>query len=149
MFKSDNAAELTSNKLENLLKESGVKHELSSPYNPEQNGLIERPNRTLLNKVRALLIGAGLPKYFWGEALEAAVYLYNRTPHSSLNNKSPYEIRYNKPPNLDNIRVFRSIAYYSRSKPKKLDSRVYKAILIGYSDTKNYKLYDLERKRVV
>ena len=149
MFKSDNAKELISSKVETLFKESGVKHELSSPYNPEQNGLIERPNRTLLNKVRALLLEAKMPKYFWGEALEAAIYLYNRTPHSSLNYKSPYEVRYNRSPSLDNIRIFGSIAYYSRSKPKKLESRTRKAILLGYSDAKNYKLYDLESKRTV
>ena len=149
VLKSDNAKELVSSKVETLLKNSGVKHELSSPYNPEQNGLIERPNRTLLGKVRALLLESGLPKTFWGEALEAAVFLYNRTPHSSLGFKSPYELRYNKPPNLDNIRIFGSIAYYTRVKAKKLDTRAKKAILIGYSDSNIYKLYDLESRRVV
>ncbi|CAK1367509.1 unnamed protein product [Cercospora beticola] len=119
VLKSDNAKELVSSKVETLLKNSGVKHELSSPYNSEQNGLIERPNRTLLGK---------------GEALEAAIFLYNRTPHSSLGFKSPYELRYNKPPNLDNIRIFGSIAYYTRVKAKKLDTRAKKAILI---DSKN------------
>ncbi|CAK1360487.1 unnamed protein product [Cercospora beticola] len=149
ILKSDNAKELVSSKVETLLQNSGVKHELSSPYNPEQNGLIERPNRTLLGKVRALLLESGLPKTFWGEALEAAIFLYNRTPHSSLGFKSPYELRYNKPPNLDNIRIFGSISYYTRVKAKKLDTRAKKAILIGYSDSNIYKLYDLESRRVV
>ncbi|CAK1360853.1 unnamed protein product [Cercospora beticola] len=147
VLKSDNAKELVSSKVETLLKNSGVKHELSSPYNPEQNGLIERPNRTLLGEIRALLLESGLPKTFWGEALEAAVFLYNRTPHSSLGFKSPYELRYNKPPNLDNIRIFGSIAYYTRVKAKKLDTRAKKAILIEYSDSNIYKLYNLESRR--
>ncbi|CAK1354284.1 unnamed protein product [Cercospora beticola] len=130
-LRTENSDSNSSNKRPRL-KNSGVKHELSSPYNPEQNGLIERPNRTLLGK---------------GEALEAAIFLYNRTPHSSLGFKSPYELRYNKPPNLDNIRIFGSIAYYTRIKAKKLDTRAKKAILIEYSDLNIYKLYDLESRR--
>ncbi|CAK1367765.1 unnamed protein product [Cercospora beticola] len=114
-LRAENSDSNSSNKRPRL-KNSSVKHELSSPYNPEQNGLIQRPNRTLLGK---------------SEALEAAIFLYNRTPHSSLGFKSPYELRYNKPPNLDNIRIFGSIAYYTRVKAKKLDTRAKKAILIG------------------
>ena len=62
VYKSDNTKELVSNKVETLFKQTGVIHETSAPYTPEQNGLIERPNRTILSKVRAMLLEANLPK---------------------------------------------------------------------------------------
>lgn len=148
VFKSDNAKELTSTKVKELFTKEGVLQETSTPYAPEQNGLIERPNRTLLNKVRAMLLEANLPKWLWGEALKTAVYLYNITPHSSLEYKSPYEYKYNKKPDYSIIRIFGSIAYYRHYKLKKLDSRARKAILVGFGQNQ-YKLLDLESKKLV
>ena len=56
----------------------------SAAYTHEQNGLIERINRTILEKVRCLLFTVKLPKYLWGEVVSAAVYLYNRTLYSQI-----------------------------------------------------------------
>ena len=84
----------------------------------------------------------------WGEALLASVYLYNRTPHSSINYKTPYELKNKEKPNISNIKVWGSIAYYKNkgNKIKKLDSRANKGVLIGYGQNQ-YRIWDLELKR--
>jgi len=97
-----------------------------------------------MTKVRALLFQAGLPNYLWGEALETAVFLYNRTPHSALNGKTPYKMKYSVKPDLSIIRVFGSITFYKvkgLGSQFKLKVRASKAILLGFSD--NAEVYKL------
>ncbi|KAK4388364.1 Retrovirus-related Pol polyprotein from transposon TNT 1-94 [Sesamum angolense] len=72
-----------------LCDECGTKRHRTNPYTPQQNGVAERMNRTLLEKVRCMLISSGLPKSFWGEALVTAAYLINRFPSVPLNGKIP------------------------------------------------------------
>ncbi|GBP08162.1 Retrovirus-related Pol polyprotein from transposon TNT 1-94 [Eumeta japonica] len=70
------------------LKETG---KTSTPYTPQQNGLSERMNRTLLEKARCMLINANLQKSLWAEAIRTAAYITNRTPTRALNYKTPEE----------------------------------------------------------
>ena len=101
--------------------------------------------------VRALLYTSNLPLYLWGEAVNAAVYIYNRTPHSSLKGgKTLYEIYNNI--ELDylniNIRVFSLIAYYKiKTYIIKLEPRAKKALIVGYG-ANSYRLLDLETNNV-
>ncbi|EME43360.1 hypothetical protein DOTSEDRAFT_132297, partial [Dothistroma septosporum NZE10] len=149
VLKSDNALEFLTEEFEKLLEDSSIIRELSAPYCPEQNAIIERPNRTIMSKVRALLYEANLPKYLWGEAVLVAVFIYNYTLHASLGFKTPYELRYRTKPDLNNIKIFGSIAYYRNPSPKKLETRVNKAILLGYTDYSNYKLLDLNSHKII
>ena len=80
-----------SNKFEDYLKKEGIRHEYTIPMTPEQNGVSERMNRTLVEKVRSMLIDSKLHQCFWAEALSTALYLLNRSPTKSLNNKTPFE----------------------------------------------------------
>src|SRR3954465_9962850 len=94
-----------------------------------------------------MLITANLPRYLWGEAAEAAVYLYNRTPHSALEFKTPFELKYQTKPNLDNIKTFGSIAYYKvKTHITKLDEQANAAVLIGYGNNQ-YRVFDLKINR--
>jgi hypothetical protein len=132
---SDNAKEYKDNKFVTLFKEKGVISTYTAPYTPAQNGVSERFNRTIMNKVRAMLISTGLPKMLWGEAVLAATYVYNRTPHSSLEGYiTPYEARYKQKPDISNIRVWGSISYKKEPNEllRKLDNRANPYILIGY-----------------
>lgn len=105
-FHSDNAREYKTEQFKALFKEKGVIATYSAPYTPAQNGISEIFNRTIINKVRAMLISSGLPKALWGEAVLAATYIYNRTPHSSLEGFiTPYEARYGQKPDITNIRT--------------------------------------------
>jgi len=150
IFASDNGTEFTNNKFKRLLINSGIIHQLSPAYTHEPNGFIERINRTILNKARSLLFNSNTPLYLWGEAVLAATYLYNRTPHSALNNKTPYELKYNSKPNISNIRVWGSITYYKNkgNNIKKLEPKANKGILIGYSQNQ-YRIWDFNLNKPI
>lgn len=136
--------EFKSNDLTNYLNSKGIITRFSAPYNPSQNGAAEIINKVLFNKVRALLINSNLPKSLWGEAILTATYLYNRTPNSSINYKTPYYLKYNKLPNLSNIKIFGSLTYHKEPKDfiKKLDPRATIYYLIGFNSNNLYKLYN-------
>ena len=76
-LRTDNGGEYVSNKFDSYLKEEGIHHELTVPKIPEQNGVAERLNRTLVEIARSMLLDAKLPKKYWGEAVCTAVYLKN------------------------------------------------------------------------
>jgi transposase InsO family protein len=90
-IRSDNGGEYVSNAMATYLRKHGIQHERTARYGPEQNGIAERANRTLQEKVRAMRIGAGLPVDLWGEVMSTAVYIGNRLPTKSLVKSTPYE----------------------------------------------------------
>ena len=148
-LKSDQGREFLNKRMKETCSKYGIVQQYSAAYTPEQNGLSERINRTILEKVRCLLSTAKLPKHFWGEAVNTAVYLYNRTPHSEIQFKRPYQALYNTKPDITNIKVFGSIAYYKDKAKglKKLDPRARKAILLGFGNNL-YRLYDIDSKKL-
>lgn len=137
--------------LEAYLVKKGIIVRYSAPYTPEQNGAAEIINRVLLNKVRALLNTSNLPKIVWGEALLTACYLYNRTPNSSIEFKTPYCLKYKQMPNISNIRVFGSLTYYKEPSMliKKLDSKAIPFYLIGFVRYNIYKLYNPSSNKII
>ena len=88
---TDNGGEYASNKFESYLKAEGIHHELAVPKTPEQNGVAERHNQTLVETARSMLLDAKLPKKNWEEAVRTAVYLKNRCPTKSLKGMTLYE----------------------------------------------------------
>jgi hypothetical protein len=93
-------------------------------------------NRTIMMKVRAMLISSSLARRYWGEALTAAVYIYNRTPHSSLPGSiTPYEAKTGSKPDISGIKIWGSIAWKVAPLDglPKLAPRAYIGILIGYN----------------
>ena len=96
-------------------------------------GVIEIMNKTMPRKARSMIFTSNTPKSLWGEAVLAAVYLYNRTPHSGINHKTPYELKYNQKPDISHIRTWGSICFYKIKTPiKKLVPKGNKAILTGF-----------------
>ena len=98
IFQSDNGGEFTSNEFKELCKYSGIKRELTTPYNPQQNGVTERKNRMIMEAARAMLHDQDLPMHLWAEAARTTVYVQNRTPHRVLENKTPEEVFFGKKP---------------------------------------------------
>ena len=88
---TDNGEEYVSTEFQDFLKEKGFTHQQRVPKTPEQNGVSECMNRTLVETVRSMLSGAKLPKRFWGEGLSTAVYLRNRSPARALGGKTPFQ----------------------------------------------------------
>lgn len=151
-LRSDNEGEYTSNQFENFLKSEGIIHELSIPRTPEQNGVSERLNRTLMEMVRAMLIDSGLPHKFWAEALSTAVYLKNRSPSRAISEKTPFEALFGKKQSVKHLQIFGSTCYahIPTEDRKKLDNKSKKCIFLGYGTTvKGYRLYDELTSRVL
>jgi hypothetical protein len=114
------------------LKSQGILHEATVPYSPEQNGVAERVNRTIMERTRSILVDAKLPKELWMEVAKTVVYLKNRSPTSALST-TPYEAWYGTKPDLSHLRITGSPAYVLIPKEKrvKLDSHSIKGQLIG------------------
>ena len=80
-LRSDNGGEYTSGDFTDFCKEAGIKREYTVPYNPQQNGVVERKNRAILEAMKAMIHDQDLPMYLWGEACSTTVYVQNRSPH--------------------------------------------------------------------
>ena len=151
-IRTDNGGEYCSTKFKDYLTNSGIRHELTVPKNPEQNGVSERLNRTLVEMIRSMLTNANLPQYFWAEALSTAVYLRNRSPTNSVQGMTPFESLMGRKPDVGNLRVFGCTAYAHIPKDErhKLDPKARKCIFLGYGlTTKAYRLYDLDKKKII
>ena len=83
-LKTDNGGEYCSRDFENYCSENGIRRIKTVPGTPEQNGVAERMNRTILERERSMRFDSGLPTYFWAAAVDTAVYLINRSPSSAL-----------------------------------------------------------------
>ena len=97
-----------------------------------------------------MIFHADMPINFWAEAVNTAVYVHNRSPTTSLNEKTPYECWFNKKPCVSNLRVFGSVCYVHTPNGlrRKLDPKSSKAVFVGYPPhTKGYKVYDVEKKK--
>ena len=106
VFRTDNGGEFTSAKFENYLKKGGITHQLSVPKTPEQNGVAERMNRTLVESVRSMLADAKLPHNYWAETLSTATYLRNIRRSTAVKGKTPFEAWTSRKPNVKHLRVF-------------------------------------------
>eukprot|EP00795_Rhopilema_esculentum_P007998 gene7998-biopygen1703 len=150
-LRTDNGGEYVSNDFENLLKRKGIKHETSVPHSPQQNGVAERMNRTLVESAKAMMNHAGLSKTFWAEAVNTAAYIRNRVI-TSASGQTPYEKWYGKPPDVSHFRVFGCIAYahIPEAERRKLDKKANRLRFLGYSaNQKGYRLFDMQSKRIV
>lgn len=150
-LRSDNGGEFDSKAVKLFLQQQGIQWEPTVPYAPDQNGVSERSNRTLIEKARTQLIGAGLPPKLWGEALNNAVYLTNRSPSRSTD-KTPYEEWYGNKPDLSHLRVFGCAAYaldpHAKSRGK-MAPRSHKTNLVGYEAKNQYRLYDPDKDSII
>ncbi|RVW33419.1 Retrovirus-related Pol polyprotein from transposon TNT 1-94 [Vitis vinifera] len=90
-LRSDRGMEYTSSQFGNFCEDEGVERQLTVAYTPQQNGVVERKNQTVMEMAKAMLYEKGLPKIFWAEAVNTAVYLLNRGPTKALLNKTPIE----------------------------------------------------------
>ena len=151
-FRTDNGGEYTSTEFENYLKKEGIEHQYTIPKTPQQNGVSERMNRTLVETVRSMLSDSGLPHRFWAEALSTAAYLINRSPTVTLKEMAPFEAWYGKKPSVNHLRVFGCSGYVHIPKDQrsKLDPKAKKCIFLGYGATrKGYRLYDQKKSCIV
>jgi hypothetical protein len=123
----------------------------SIPRTPEQNGVSERMNRTLMDSARSMMHHASLPQTLWAEAVATATYLRNRTVSTTINGVTPFEVWNGSKPDVSTLRVFGCCAYVHVPKEQrsKLDAKARQVIFVGYPNgIKGYKFYDPESKRI-
>ena len=132
MLRSDQGGEYTGDQFEGFLRHQGIKHQCTPAYTPQLNGVSERKNRTILNMARSMLKDKDLPKRFWAEAVQCAVYLLNRCPTRSLKSKTPQEAWTTYKPGVAHLRVFGCIAYAKvpEANRTKLEEKGVKCILL-------------------
>jgi len=150
IFQSDNGGEYITIQWELYMKEHGIIHQKSMPRTPEQNGVSERLNLTIMDRVRTILIESQLPLSLWAEAVEYAIYTKNRSPTATIKGKTPYEVFWGEKPDISNLRVFGSQCYVHNDSPtrRKLDARAFPAIFVGYSvPSKAWRYYIPSRRK--
>ncbi|GBM14113.1 Retrovirus-related Pol polyprotein from transposon TNT 1-94 [Araneus ventricosus] len=150
-FRMDNGGEFIGNALENYFIKKGIKHELTNIYTPEQNGVPERYNQTVVSGARTILDESGLHKSFWTEAMIYFTYNWNRVCHSNQI-KSPLELYIGHKPSVRHLKPFGCLTYVGVPKPhrSKLDARAQKGYLLGYAfKTRGYRVWLPEKNKVI
>ena len=152
IVRSDRGGEYINTRLKDFFASKGIVHQTTAPYTPEQNGAAERLNRTLMERVRAMLQDAQVPANLWGEAIGAANYVRNCSPVANQS-KTPVELFTSIKPNVSKFRTFGSTAYVHIPKTlrNKLDAVSVKGIFVGYEEaSKAYRiLLDNEPKILI
>ena len=150
-IRTDNGGEYRG-PFEEYCRKQGIRHQKTPPKTPQLNGLAERMNRTLLERVRCLLAESKLPKTFWGEALLTAAHVINMTPTVVLDGDVPDAVWKGKPPTYNHLKVFGCKAYVHVPKDErsKLDVKSKPCIFVGYGQDKfGYRLYDPAAKKLI
>jgi hypothetical protein len=152
VFRSDNGGEFVNLGFQTHFAETGTSFQHSVAHTPQQNGVAERVNRSLVDSVRTMLIESGLPWSLWAEAAGYFAYTKNRSPHRAINDV-PERIFTGKTPSVAHLRPFGCRAWMYLADPKerriKLAPRGLPCILVGYDlEAKAYRLYDPSKRRV-
>ncbi|KAG8481529.1 hypothetical protein CXB51_026324 [Gossypium anomalum] len=148
-LRTDNGLEFCSDEFNRLCKSEGIVRHLTVRHTPQQNGVAERMNRTIMEKVRCMLSNANLPKSFWAEAASTACFLINRSPSVAIEKKTPQEVWSGNPANYSDLKIFGCPAY-AHVNNGKLEPRSIKCVILGYkAGVKGYKLWCPENRKVV
>lgn len=150
-LRSDGGLEFCNEDVRKFLLQYSIKHEVTTPRAPEQNGFIERQNRTVVESAKAMLHDRELPLFLWAEATNTAVYLKNRTATNVLSGSTPYEKWFGKKPTVKHLRVFGCDAYVHIAKDQrtKWDKNASKCVMLGYNDaSKAYRVYDPQSRKI-
>jgi hypothetical protein len=151
-FRTDRGGEFTSTALGSYFADLGVQRHLTAPYSPQQNGVVERRNQTVVGMARSMLKAKRVPLRFCGEAVYTAVYVLNRSYTRAVDGQTPFEAWYGRKPDVEHLRTFGCVAYAKVTRPglKKLEDRSIKTVFLGYEPgSKGYRLYDPVGKRMI
>jgi transposase InsO family protein len=144
ILKSDNGGEYTSKEFANFCKDAGIKRELTTPYNPQQNGVAERKNITIMGAVKTMIYDQDLPMYLWAEEAKTIVYVQNRLSHSELGFKTLEELFSVKKPKVSHLKIFGCpvFVHIPKEKRTKMDPLGKTRIFVGYCEvSKAFRVY--------
>nr|GEY71392.1 hypothetical protein [Tanacetum cinerariifolium] len=149
--RTDRGTEFLNKTLNAFFKEEGIKHQTLTARTPEQNGVVERRNRTLVEVARTMLSASQLPLFFWAEAIATACYTQNRSIIIPTHRKTPYHIINDRKPSIKHLHIFCCICYITRDGENldKMKEKGDQCILVGYStQSKGYRVYN-KRTRII
>lgn len=153
ILRSDRGGEYMNQRFSRFLQQSGIRHQLTAPYTPQQNGVAERFNRTIVEMGRTMLNHAKLPYVFWADAVHTAVFVRNRCISQALgtNRITPEELWSGWKPNVADMKVFGCEAYAMDNHYHwKFEPKAEKCIFIGYADeSKAYRLWNVKRNKLI
>ncbi|KAI3700454.1 hypothetical protein L2E82_45084 [Cichorium intybus] len=148
---SDNGSEFKNQTLDGFLKTKGICHNFSAPYTPQQNGVVERRNRSLCEAARTMLNFANLPMYFWAEAISTECFTQNRSYIHKRFHITPYEVLNRRKPNVKFLHIFgcRCFTLNLKDHLTKFDDKSEEGIFLGYSqDSKAYRVMNKRTRRI-
>jgi hypothetical protein len=150
VLRTNNGGEFTTTEFTSYCMDEGVQRHYFAPYNPHQNGVVERRNQTVVRMARTLLKQRGLTAVFWGETVVTTVYILNRSSTKALNDRMPYEAWHGCKPAVSHLRVFGCLTFAKElGHISKLDDRSTPEVFIGYVDgSKAYCILDPGIQRV-
>ena len=145
-LRSDHGGEFQNQYFENFCEENDINHNFSVPRTPQQNGVVERKNRSLIELARAMLNEKNLQKYFWADAVSTACYVLNRILIRPILKKTPYELYKGRKPDISHFKVFGCKCFILNNGKEllgKFDAKADEGIFIGYSAiSKAYRVYN-------
>ncbi|GJX42776.1 retrovirus-related pol polyprotein from transposon TNT 1-94 [Tanacetum coccineum] len=151
-IRTDNGTEFVNQTLREYYEKVGISHETSVARSPQQNGVIERRNHTLIEAARTMLIYAKAPLFLWAEAVATACYTQNRSIVRLRHGKTPYELLHDKLPDLSFFHVFGALCYPTNDSENlgKLQPKADIGIFIGYESTKKaFRIYNRHTRRII
>ena len=151
IIRVDNGTEYINADLMKWCKDRGIEVQQTAPYSPEQNGLAERLNRTLIELARAMLIAKKLPEMLWAEAVSHAAYLRNRASTRALQGATPEGLWNQYKPNIEHLQEFGTSVYVllESTTRSKLMAKSEKHIFVGFADgPKAIKYYNARTRQV-
>ncbi|KAJ9542932.1 hypothetical protein OSB04_029438 [Centaurea solstitialis] len=152
MLRTDNGTEFWNAKLQSFLEDVGISHNFSAVRTPQQNGVVERKNRTLVEAARSMMAHSGVPQAFWAEVVFTACFTQNRTLIVKRTGKTAYEMIEQRKPNIDYFRVFGCKCYVlnDRDDLGKFDPKSDESIFIKYShNSKTYRVFNKRTRTIL
>ncbi|GJY01069.1 zinc finger BED domain-containing protein RICESLEEPER 2-like protein [Tanacetum coccineum] len=147
----DNETEFKNKVMDDFCREKGIRREYSVARTPQQNGVAERRNRTLIEAARTMLADSKLPTTFWAEAVSTACYVQNRVLVVKPHNKTPYELFRGLKPALNFMRPFGCHVTILNTLDNlgKFDGKSDEGFFVGYSlSSKAFRVYNTRTRRV-
>lgn len=143
--------EFCSREFEEFCKNEGIKRQLTAAYTPQQNGMAERRNQTIMNLVRSTMTERKMPNEFWEEGVKWITYVLNRSSASAVQDQTPEEAWSGVKPNVQQFKVFGCIGHFHipEAKRVKLDDKIRKYVFLGVSEeSKAYRMYNPISKKI-
>nr|GEZ49788.1 hypothetical protein [Tanacetum cinerariifolium] len=151
-IRTERGTEFLNKTLNAFFKEQGIEHQTLTARTPEQNGVVERQNCTLVEATRTMLSASQLPLFFWAEAIATACNTQNRSIIILIHDKTPYHIINDKKPSIKHLHIFGCTCYITRDRENldKMKEKGDQSILVGYStQSKGYRVYNKRTRMIV